>query len=208
MLYYETIDKSTLELLAKLQQIELFSDLRLVGGTSLALQIGHRISIDIDLFGKIEDDTLEINSELNKLGQVTQLRESKNIHIYLIDGVKVDIVNYSYPWLEKVLVEDDLQLAHKLDIAAMKIAAITGRGSKKDFIDIYFLLQEFSLETILKAYQQKYHDGSVFMAIKSLVYFEDADQDEMPVMLDPIAWDDIKKSILVTHKGFINKTSH
>lgn len=193
MLQYHTVDKPTLELLKKLQQTELFSQLRLVGGTSLALQIGHRTSID--LFGAIETDELDINRELTTIGRLLQLKSSKNIHIYLLNNIKVDIVNYPYPWLAEPIREDGLLLADSKDIAAIKIAAITGRGSKKDFIDIYFILQKMSLHEIMEAYLAKYNDGSLFMALKSFVYFDDADDDEMPNMFSTINWQDVKQTL-------------
>jgi len=180
MLHYNTIEKHTLELLKKLQQTPIFSELRLVGGTSLALQIGHRISVDLDLFGNLDADEIAISSTLSEYGHVTRLRKTQNIHVFLINGVKVDLVNYPYPWLNELLVKDNLKLAAILDIAAMKIAAVTGRGSKKDFVDIYFLLKQMRLMDMLNAYDKKYQDGSRFMALKSLIYFEDAEEDEMP----------------------------
>ena len=195
MLHYETVDPKTLELLVGLQKIELFKDLRLVGGTSLSLQIGHRVSVDIDLFGKIEADILEIDQALSVLGNVQKIKDSKHIHIYVINGVKVDIVNYPYPWISELLIEDNIKLASKKDIAAMKLAAVTGRGTKKDLYDIYFLLQEFSLEEMLALYESKYLDGSVFMVLKSLAYFDDAETDEKPVMLKDISWNKVKQKI-------------
>ena len=92
-------------------QIAKFKELRLVGGTSLALQIGHRTSIDIDLFGTLEADEFEIDKILSKIGSITLLKKTKNINIYLIDGIKVDLVNYHYPWLEGKIIEDNLRLA-------------------------------------------------------------------------------------------------
>lgn len=195
MLYYETIDSKTLELLKRLQSVSAFSLLRLVGGTSLALQVGHRKSIDIDLFGNIQADEFSISKKLNEIGKVTILKKSENINIYLINGVKVDIVNYHYPWIEDSILEDRITLAGKKDIAAMKLAAITGRGTKKDFIDLYFLLQSFSLSEIFSFYNQKFNDGSEFLVIKSLSYFEDANEDEDPLMLHSITWEEIKEFI-------------
>lgn len=192
MLHYETIDPETLGLLKSLQKVPAFSELRLVGGTSLALQIGHRKSIDIDLFGEIKTDEYAISDALNEIGEVTILRKSENINIYLINNIKVDIVNYPYPWIEKPIIEDDLSLAGKKDIAAMKLAAITGRGTKKNFVDLYFLLQSFSLEEMMTFYNQKYHDGSELLVLKSLSYFEDANEDEDAIMLKPIDWKEIK----------------
>lgn len=203
MLFYNTVEKSTLELLASLQSEPMFKQLRLDGGTSLSLQIGHRISVDLDLFGELNEDVIDINSALIKIGKLTQLKNSKNINIYLLNGIKIDLVNYNYPWLENVLVEGEYNLAQKKDIAAMKIAAITGRGSKKDFIDIYFLLKEMSLSEILNSYQKKYSDGSIFMALKSLIYFDDAEEDEMPKMLNRVTWEDVKERILHLYNEFV-----
>jgi hypothetical protein len=84
----------------------------------------------------------------------------------------------------------------------MKLAAITGRGAKKDFTDLYFLLKQFSLNEMLELYDQKYADGSIFMVLKSLVYFEDAEKDEMPEMLDKVSWNQIKKTIIQKHKEY------
>jgi hypothetical protein len=184
-----------LELLKKLQEIPEFSNLYLVGGTSLALQIGHRISVDIDLFGKINVDELTILKQLNRIGKITVLKKSQNINIYLIDGIKVDIVNYHYKWLNAPISIDGLLLADKKDIAAMKLSAITGRGTKKDFIDLYFLLQYYKLEEILNFYKQKYYDGSTFLVLKSLSYFSDADGDESLKILKPMNWNNVKKFI-------------
>ena len=101
MLQYQTIEPGTLQLLKSLQSMPMFQDLRLVGGTALALQLGHRKSIDLDFFGTIEADSLEIREALEESHVVSIVKESKNIHIYMIDGVKVDIVNYRYTWIDE-----------------------------------------------------------------------------------------------------------
>ena len=77
----------------------------------------------------------------------------------------------------------------------MKVTAIIGRGTKKDFIDMYFLLQIFSLKEILDIYLQKYPDGSLFLALKSLSFFDDAEPDPMPVMYKAVSWDEIKQGV-------------
>lgn len=196
MLHYETIKPTTLGLLKQLQDIPLLSNTRLVGGTSLALQIGHRKSIDIDLFGEIKCEQYELVDSLSNLGQLTILNESKNIHVYQLNGIKLDIVNYKYPWIKPIVIEDNLKLANIEDIAAMKITAIIGRGTKKDFIDLAFLLDIFSLDEILSFYEVKYPEASRFMAMKSITYFDDAEAEPMPNMLKEKSWSDIKKKIL------------
>jgi predicted nucleotidyltransferase component of viral defense system len=191
MLYRATVSESTFKLLEDLQSIEEFSKLRLVGGTALALLIGHRISVDLDLFGDIDFDS-QLFSGFDK---VQAIKKSKNINIFEINNVKVDIVNYAYPWLDNELQIDGIRLASLKDIAAMKIAAVTGRGSKKDFVDLYFLLREFSFNEIVSFYEQKYADASIYLALKSLVYFDDADKDPPLNMLKDIAWQDVKDRI-------------
>jgi hypothetical protein len=102
--------------------------------------------------------------------------------------------------------EDQLRLAGKKDIAAMKFAAITGRGSRKDFIDIYFLLNEFNLQEMLSFYNKKYLDGSSFLVLKSLTYFDDADIDPQPNMLKKADWEQIKKSLVVSLESFLKNS--
>lgn len=195
MLYYKTIEPETLDILKKIRQIKELSDLRLVGGTALALQIGHRKSIDLDFFGIIELESITIVKELEKIGKVTVIKKSKNINIFAINNIKVDFVNYHYEWLEKAITEDDLLLASIKDIAAMKIAAITGRGTKKDFIDLFFLLKRYTLKEIFDLYLQKFPEASVFVALKSLAYFEDAEENEQPEMIIPADWNEVKNDI-------------
>ncbi len=194
MLHYKTIELQTLKLLKELQINSLFQNTCLVGGTALALQIGHRQSIDLDIFGYIPYSSEEIRNSL--VGHdVTILKESENINIYKVDDIKVDFVNYRYKWIEQPFEEKGIKLASIKDIAAMKVYAAIGRGTKKDFIDIYYLLKKFSINEILDLYMQKYPEGSRFIAMKSLVYFDDAEHDPMPLMFRKIKWDSIKKSI-------------
>ena len=196
MLQYKTIEPGTLQLLKSLQALPLLQGLRLVGGTALALQLGHRKSVDLDMFGDFSAEGIEIRDTLEEQFSVSVIKESKNIKIYQVDGIKVDLVNYSrYPWIDNPIEEDGITLAGIKDIAAMKVAAIIGRGTKKDFIDLNRLLQIFTLKEILDMYMQKYPDGSLFIAMKSLSYFEDAESDPMPFMFDEIDWGVVKASI-------------
>jgi predicted nucleotidyltransferase component of viral defense system len=196
MLQTQTVEPKLLELLKKIMSEVIFKDFNLVGGTSLALQIGHRFSVDIDLFGHSEIDVLEFTRTLSKAGNVTIIKKSNNIVIFSVDGIKVDFVNYNYPLLENISVVENIRLVSDKDIAAMKLNAIAGRGSRKDFIDLYFLLQKYSLKEMISFYNQKYADGSEFMVIKSLNYFEDAEKETMPILHKDIDWEVIKEAIL------------
>ncbi len=203
MLHYETVDEGTLGLLKHLQALGILSEMRLVGRTSLALQIGHRKSIDIDLFGNLSADFENLIDELKTLGEVVPLKNSKNIHSLLINNIKVDIVNYEYKWLSNKITTDNIYLASIDDIAAMKLNAIIGRGSKKDFIDLFFILKDYSLATIMGFYNKKYRDGSAFLVLKSLSYFEDADIEEMPFMFNNITWQTVKDNIKKAHARYM-----
>jgi hypothetical protein len=186
-----------MELLKKIMSEKLFSDFNLVGGTSLALQMGHRNSIDIDLFGKQEIDSEEFINVLNTFGRTEVSKSSKNILITDVEGVKVDFVNYQYDLIEKPLEINSIRLVSKKDIAAMKLNAIAGRGSKKDFIDLYFLLNEFSSKQMLDFYNKKYFDGSEFMVLKSLSYFEEANEQPLPQMMKTtFNWETCKQKII------------
>jgi hypothetical protein len=198
MLYLETIAPSTLELLINLQSLYSLQGTRLVGGTSLALQYGHRISVDLDLFAHdFASDFISIVAEIKNKGYRIELRkQSPNMLISMIENIKVDIVNYPYPWIDKEKCEGNIILATDKDIAAMKLSTITNRGTKKDFIDLYFLLKNYSLEQMLSFYSEKYNDGSSFMVLKSLTYFDDAETDASPnIFAKNLKWSNIKKTI-------------
>ncbi len=196
MLQLQTILPDTLELLKKLSAQPEMQGLRLVGGTSLALQYGHRQSVDLDFFGNLAIDQDDILSLIERMGSYKLRNRTSNILQLIINGVMVDIVDYSrYPWIDEPVCEDGLILASPKDIAAMKINAIEGRGSRKDFIDIYLLLQHYTLEELLQFYSKKYPNYSIFRALLSLTYFDDAESEAMPRMFIPDSWNDIKVKI-------------
>ena len=195
MLHFETIEPATLELLKKIQSIPEFQGTRLVGGTSLALQLGYRQSIDLDIFGDVPYDTATLIQMLSGMGNIMVLQDSPAIHIFLINGVKVDFVDFKFPWGQDPLEEDGVRLAQLEDIAAMKVTTAIGRGTKKDFIDIATLLQTYTLKQILDFYQSKNPNSSLFMATKSLLYFDDAEKDAMPRMFSSLTWEETKQII-------------
>ena len=203
MLQLQTILPNTLELLKKISTQPEMKGLRLVGGTSLALQYGHRQSIDLDFFGEPAASQEEILFMLERIGEYKLRNRTNNILQLIVNGVMVDIVDYSrYPWIDEPVCEDGLLLASPKDIAAMKINAIEGRGSRKDFIDIYLLLQHYSLEELLQFYSQKYSNYSIFRALLSLTYFDDAENEAMPKMFISDTWDDIMSHITDSVKKY------
>lgn len=195
MLFKETVTPDTLKLLKTIQSLDEFRQTRLVGGTALALQIGHRKSIDLDFFGKTDASFEDLTLRLSEVASVRAISSSRSMRFFVINGVKVDVVNYPYDWISDPVEEDGICLAGLKDIAAMKLSAITNRGTKKDFIDFYFLLQMFSIDELLNFYVQKYTSDSLFTVTKSITYFEDAENEPLPVMLKDINWAEVKNYI-------------
>lgn len=197
MLQKQTVAPELVELLMKLMLEETFDNFNLVGGTSLALQIGHRNSIDIDLFGhEVISPDIFLNI-LNNYGQIQTISRTKNILITQINDIKVDFVNYNYPLLDNIIHSENVRMVSLKDIAAMKLNAIAGRGSKKDFIDLFYLFEIFNLNDMLSFFEQKYHDGSFFLVLKSLSYFVEADKQPLPKVYDHnFSWELCKKKIL------------
>jgi predicted nucleotidyltransferase component of viral defense system len=178
-------------------------DFVLVGGTALALQIGHRVSVDLDLFGQHSLDSNELAELLSQLGKIKLMSQSRNIIVLDINGVKVDFVNYKYSFIKKIKTIDGIRIASLPDIGAMKLAAISGRGRKRDFIDLFFMFEHYSIAELLGFYNQKFPDGSEFLVVKSLTYFNDADLDEDLTMMQPCSWDTVKKTIVQKVSFFV-----
>ena len=184
MLFKKTVETSTLELVEKLQADPIFKGFYLAGGTAIALQIGHRTSIDIDLFTRSNFDIVYLIEHLESNYQFSLQYSHKNTLKGIIDGVFVDFLKHDYKHVTQPLIEDSLKMLDKPDIAAMKVNTITTNGTRvKDFIDIYFLLKIFSFEEIIHYYSIKYNERNTFHAVKSLTYFKDIEEGEWPKMI-------------------------
>lgn len=197
MLFLDAIEPQTLSLLKQLQALPVLADTRLVGGTALALQLGHRISVDLDMFGKwnYAEDLGDIFAAIGKTEKESGTPDGKMAFFY-IDGVKVDCVSYDiYKWLESPIEVEGVRLAGIKDIAAMKVNAITNRGTRKDFVDMARLLDDYSLGDIFAWYREKYPAANPALAMRSLSYFVDAETMPMPKMLIPFDWEEAKDRI-------------
>ena len=203
MLSIQTIHPNTLELLKNLASQPELAQTRLVGGTALALQYGHRQSIDLDFFGALPEDKDELVEMTRRVGNVLVTNRSKMIVQTVVNQVKVDFVDYSrYAWIDDPVQGNGFFLASDKDIAAMKVNAIIGRGTRKDFIDLYVLLQHYSLTEILEFYKQKYPEFSEYRALLSMTYFEDAEMQDMPKMFIDTPWDEMKSTIIQAVKAY------
>ncbi|OGR58632.1 MAG: hypothetical protein A2X36_00570 [Elusimicrobia bacterium GWA2_69_24] len=174
------------------------ADFYLAGGTALALRLGHRVSLDLDLFsdrnalGAAERQALLRG--LTASGPV-KIREEKDGTCHLdLGGTSVSLFHYAYPALGRCERWSGLAVASLDDIAAMKLSAVLGRGSKKDFIDLHELCRRLGLERVMKAGGRKFsrHRDFPLQAARALVYFEDADKEAMPRMLASTTWEEVK----------------
>ena len=196
-MHLETISSETKRILAKIAKSKIAREFYLAGGTALALQLGHRQSIDLDWFLKYPFSNSEIKKGLAALGKFQLDNEAGGTINGLLDGVRVSFFYYDYALLFPLVNFEGANLADERDIAAMKIDAISSRGSKKDFIDLYFLLERYKLEELIGFFEKKYADikYNKLHILKSLIYFDDAEQEPMPMMIKQVDWDKIKEKI-------------
>ncbi|MDX2133763.1 MAG: nucleotidyl transferase AbiEii/AbiGii toxin family protein [Saprospiraceae bacterium] len=197
MLHLRAVEPGTLELLRSLMLEPFLAPNFLVGGTALALQMGHRLSIDLDLFTHQPFDGAILLEHFKAQYQVQALTITDTIFILVVNGIKVDCVQYRYPFAFPLVQVGGIRLADIRDIAPMKLDAVTKRGSKKDFVDMYYLFELFSPIQILEWYDQMFRHSTSFHVVRSLTYFEDAEQTEMPVVLDQgVSWEKVKKRMI------------
>lgn len=197
-MYPETIDIQTKRVLEKVEAVSSLRDrFYLAGGTSLAIQLGHRKSIDLDWFSKENFSNNDIKEKLSSLGVFILTSESEGTIHGMLDQVKISILHYKYDLMFPLINFGNIKLADERDIAAMKIDAVSSRGSKKDFIDLYFLLKKYSLSEVIGFFEKKY-SGITYNRLhilKSLSYFSDADMEPTPEMLNPLDWERVKEHL-------------
>jgi len=165
----------------------------LAGGTALALQIGHRMSVDLDFFTQEQFDENLVATELSHLSQFKEQSRSWATVLGWVGETKFSIFYYKPELIKETIPFEGIKLAHKKDIAAMKLLAMSDRGLKRDFIDIFLLSKEFSLDEMLGFYNAKFGSAEekLYAIIKGLNYFADA-TDDTPKMLVPINWEEVK----------------
>lgn len=169
----------------------------LAGGSALALHFGHRTSIDFDFFTPSHFVGKNVALKLNKI-MPFKLSESaeKDTLLGLFNKVKFSLFRYNYPLLFKPILFQNILIADPKDIMAMKLAAIMDRGTKKDFIDLYFLYKKgVSIDNGFNYYEKKYKalSNNIYSLIKGLSYFDDADKLAMPEMIEKVSWQEVKK---------------
>ena len=199
MLHTETVEPRTLSLLKELMALPSLQSFSLVGGTALSLRYGHRSSIDLDLFFHEKFDQPQLVGTLENILKQRFVYKQQHTHFGIfcfIDDIKVDLVYFPHLPISEIEVEDSIRFYSNADIAAMKIQAILGRGTKKDFWDLYELLQHYSLQQIIDWHKQKYPSQMLAISIpQAITYFVDADESETPVSFKKQTWESVKKGI-------------
>lgn len=177
MIIYDILDKKRIGILPFLKHFK--NDFYLAGGTALALQIGHRDSIDFDFFGPKDIDTKKLFEEITRIFEnhkIVKIQEDKNTLTVLINNdIKLSFFGYKYNLINKTIEDENMRLASMEDIGCMKLSAITSRANNKDYIDLYYILQKIDLKELLKKAGEKFPDLDKNLILKSLVYFEDID---------------------------------
>lgn len=198
MLHLETIKPSTLGLLKSLMNDAYLKEFNLVGGTALALHLGHRISEDLDMFTSKPFELVTLKDYIQKKYSADVYAETSIGLRCFIKDVKTDFLNYPYPPLSEAITIDGLRMLQVPDIASMKLSAINSRGAKRDFYDLYFLLHQYTLQELVKFFMAKYKMSDPFSLIRSLTYFGDAEKDPNPILLTnkKLTWPQVKKFIL------------
>jgi len=180
----------------------------LAGGTACALHLGHRISMDLDFFTSMDFHIESVISEIRKAGHSFQIiSEGEGYLVGTIDGMKVSLFTYEYPFLEKTVIYEGIRVAGVLDLASMKVIAISQRGTKRDFADLYGILQEVPFHKIASHMVKRFGKGRINPVHigKSLVYFSDADSHPEPEYVKgrDVSWEKIKSFFKSHVKQFV-----
>lgn len=202
------LPNATEKLLIKFDEVKFLKGFYLAGGTALALQYNHRESIDLDWFTEKPINTSTLIKHLSGVGRFTLVKEEENTVEGILDRVKVSFMMYPYPMVAKEQIYlKHIKIASSHDIAIMKLGAIAGRNTKKDFIDLYIYLQKENktIPELFKLLTKKFKgmEYDYYHLFKSLVYFVEADQEPMPRMKEKVDWKKIKSYFVTEIKKLL-----
>lgn len=191
----DVINAATESTLRALDRAKLLSRFYLAGGTGLALQIGHRLSLDLDFFSLNHFDEEVLLQRVQVMQGFALVSKAPYTLHCTLETTKVSFLGYAYPSLHPASQFLGVPVADPRDIACMKVSAIASRGTKRDFIDLYLCVQRYGLKEVLEMFDRKYAQTnySKVHILKSLTYFDDADKDPLPHMLVPLDWPGVKQ---------------
>jgi hypothetical protein len=204
----EVLDRKTASLLARIGETRGFRDFYLAGGTGLALQLGHRTSLDLDFFSERPWMPASLLDAVRGLGPTIVDLEAEGTLVGSVQDVRVSFFHYPYPLLEPLVdLQAGVPLAGLLDVACMKLIAVSQRGSRKDFIDLYFLgLAGVDLRQAVDALPRKMPgiEHNLVHLARSLAYFADAESEPEPRMLVPFRWQSARDYCLAWSRSIVH----
>jgi len=191
----EVLDDAVKQTLKELLSSGVLESFYLAGGTGLALYLGHRRSVDLDFFRREAFDEEALLQRLQRLQNLALVAKGGATLHAMVRGTKTSFLGYEYPVLFPLASFHGVQVADPRDIAGMKISAVAGRGTRRDFIDLYVVSKKYGMEMLLRTFREKFArvNYSLVHVLKSLTYFEDAEQEPMPDMLAPLSWDEVRQ---------------
>ena len=213
-MFEETLSKDAKRALAAIGKSGILNDAYLAGGTALALCLGHRVSVDLDFFTRKEFNERQFVEKMNALSIGFKLeRIDWRTVLGYIGKTKFSLFFYNYPLLSKTQKYSDVNIADIKDIAPMKLLAVSDRGIKRDFIDLYFIValkKIFTLDEVFELYDQKFKTlpQNKLHILKSLSYFETAEKMPIPKMLKEVNWREVKKFFIREAKDSASRLLH
>lgn len=201
-MHYEALDEKRQALLPSLGAFK--KDFYLAGGTALALQIGHRVSIDFDFFKENDFETGNLYERVHEVfGEVARIQESQNTLSVVVQGdVKISFIKYRYPLIDKCIETKYLRLASLSDIGCMKLGAIVSRAELKDYVDLYFILKSFPLVVLLDTLTKKIASLDRNLVLKALVSFDDISMEPVDFIKgNEVSFDKVQKLIIESVKS-------
>jgi len=206
-MYWKILDSRRKKLLSQLSFLKQ-DGFYLGGGTALALHLGHRTSLDFDFYSGKKFDNKKLLLKLEKkFKNIILIQKPEQTLIVKINEIEVSFFHYPYPLIFPPIKLNQINIASKEDIAAMKIIALSDRGAKRDFIDVYFLLKEFSLEQIFEFVKKKYPMFNIYVGLRGLTYFTDAQKEQKRrlYLTHFVSWSEVKKFLIKEVKKYQEK---
>ena len=206
MLHWETVSTELKDLILFVSQRPVFNDFSLGGGTALALQLGHRISVDADFISAIKfDRETMLKHAREELDNVTDLHLGEMGVFLKSNGIKVDFLSWGLPFIRPIQNLEGVRILSIEDIVAMKLFAITRRGEKKDYYDLAILLDWFSLKELFDFYHERHKGDDTSLLLRFLVSFSDIDKQPEPHRLYEMDWPSARERLVKATKLFLQQ---
>lgn len=198
-LHFEILNQNQFKLFTKLKFLK-EQNFYLAGGTGLALHFGHRTSLDFDFYSRSHFDSLVLSQKIENLfrskAKIT-LRQKDTLFCNIL-GVDLSFFWYKYSLIKKLIETTGPLLASLEDIAAMKLISVYQRPAKRDYIDIFFLLNKFTLEEMFLLVLKKYPNFNIYLSLRALTYFTDLEDEEkrrIEILDKSFSWKKAKETI-------------